>query len=121
MRSLSVLIPVCCAILAASVITGCQSPWVQAAVVNQQDAPIHLVEVDYPGGSFGVQTIAPHAVFHYRFHILATDRITLNFTDAAGHNHTAKGPQLSQKEEGALRIEVAPDNQVVWTPTLTAY
>ena len=119
MRPVRVLIPAFCAVLAAAFITGCQSPWVQASVINHSNAPVNLVEVDYPGGSFGVQTIAPHSTFRYRFHILLDDQVTISFTDATGHNHKAKGPGLRQGEEGTLRIEIAPGNTVSWTSSLT--
>jgi hypothetical protein len=107
-----------CALLVAG-LSGCQSPWVQATIVNDQNTPVNLVEVNYPGGSFGIQSIAAHGNFHYRFHILLNDVITMDFTDAAGHNHTAKGPQLDQREAGTLLIAIEPDNMVVWTPALS--
>jgi hypothetical protein len=110
-------IPFCCALLLVG-LSGCQSPWVQATVVNDQDTPVNLVEVNYPGGSFGIQSIAAHSNFRYRFHILLNDAITMDFTDAASHNHTAKGPQLNQGEAGTLRIAIEADNTVLWTPAL---
>ena len=97
---------------------GCQSAWVQATVVNEQNAPVSLVEVNYPGGSFGVQSIGAQGNFRYRFHILSDDQITISYNDAAGHSHTEKGPQLKQGEGGTLRIVIAPDGKVVWTPAL---
>lgn len=100
-------------------LSGCQSPWVQATVVNQQNSPVNLVEVSYPGGTFGVQSIAPGASFHYRFHLLGTDQLTMDFTDTAGHDHKIKGPQLEKGDEGTLRILIEPGNEVVFTRTLT--
>lgn len=104
---------------ALGVLCGCHSPWVQSTVVNQQDVPVKLVEVSYPGGSFGVQTIAAHGSYQYRFRILATDRMSVEFTDAAGHDHTVKGPELQQGQEGRLEIEIARGNTVRWEPDLT--
>lgn len=94
---------------------GCQSPWVQATVINDEDTPVNLVEVNYPGGSFGIQNIAPHSTFHYRFHILTNERVELDFTDAAGHNEAIKGPELEQGEEGTLRIDIQAGDKVVWS------
>lgn len=88
-------------------------------MVNAQDTPVSLVEVGYPGGSFGVQTIAAHASFHYRFRILADGNTTIDFTDAMKHSHTATGPEMQQGQQGALRIEIEPDGKVAWTPALT--
>lgn len=109
-----------CALFAIGGVAGCRSAWVQASVVNEQNAPVNVVEVTYPGGTFGVQSIAAHGTFRYRFHILADDVISIDYSDAAGHSHTDKGPALRQGEAGTLRIDIEPDGKVAWTPQLTA-
>lgn len=101
-------------------LVGCRSAWVQATIVNELNTPVNMVEVTYPGGTFGVQSIAAHGTFRYRFHILANDVVSIDFIDAAGHSHAAKGPQLQPGEAGALRIDIEPDGKVVWTPQLTS-
>lgn len=100
-------------------IAGCHSPWIQCTIVNHEDGPVSLVEVNYPGGSFGVQTIAPGASYRYRFHSLGSDTVSIDFTDAARHNHTVPGPELQQRQEGSLRIDIGADGRVSWTPALT--
>jgi hypothetical protein len=102
------------------VVVGCRSPWVQATIVNDLDTPVNVVEVTYPGGAFGTQSIPAHGTFQYRFHILTNDVVGIDFSDAAGHDHTQKGPALRQGEAGTLRIEIEPDGKVVWTPDLSA-
>jgi hypothetical protein len=108
----------CLALAAAAGLSGCKSPWVQATVINDEDTPVRLVEVNYPGGSFGIQTIAPHSSFHYRFHILSNDPVEVDFTDAAGHNEAIKGPQLDQGEEGTLTIDIHAGDKVIWSTNL---
>lgn len=107
-----------CAIAALPWLQGCRSPWVQATIVNDEDTPVNLVEVHYPGGTFGVQNIAAHSTYHYRFHILSNDPVSMEFTDAAGHDKTVKGPELDQGEEGTLRIDIQAGDHVVWTTHL---
>jgi hypothetical protein len=97
---------------------GCQSPWVQATIANDEETPVNLVEVNYPGGSFGIQSIAPHSTFHYRFHILSDDKVEVDFTDAAGHSAVVKGPELNQGEEGTMRIDIQAGDKVVWSTSL---
>lgn len=110
---------VCGAACALAVLAGgCQSPWITCTVVNHQAAPVSLVMVNYPGGTFGVQTIAAGGSYRYRFHALSTDKLNLDFTDAAHKDHTATGPKLEQGQEGTLEIAIEADNRVVWTPTL---
>lgn len=114
-------ISACCAAFGILVLlSGCHSPWIQCTIVNHQDTPVSLVEVNYPGGSFGVQTIAAGASYHYRFRTLSTETVSIDFADAARHNHTVTGPKLQQGQEGSLRIDIQPGNQVTWTPTMTA-
>ncbi|MGB9030235.1 MAG: hypothetical protein WCC27_08950 [Acidobacteriaceae bacterium] len=110
----------CCAGLGlVLLVSACYSPWIQCTIVNHQDAPVSLVEVNYPGGSFGVQTIAAGASYHYRFRNLSSEKVSLDFTDAARQSHTATGPELAQGQQGTLLIEIKPGNQVVWTPAMS--
>lgn len=109
----------CAALAAGLLLAGCHSPWIQCTITNHQSAPISLVEVDYPGGTFGVQTIPAGTSFRYRFRNLSTDHVTIDFTDAAHRDHKATGPELEQGQEGALRIDIQPDNRVSWSPSLT--
>lgn len=100
---------------------GCHSPWVQTTVMNHQDGPVKLVQVSYPGGTFGVQTIAAHSSYHYRFRILETGQASIDFTDAAGHDHTVKGTELRPGQEGRLEIDIDPGQTVSWQPHLTVH
>ena len=112
-------VPICCACLGfGSLLASCQSPWIACTIVNRQASPVSLVQVSYPGGSFGVQTIAPNATFRYRFHALSTDKLSVEFTDAAHTDHTVTGPELAQGQEGSLAIAIEPGNRVTWTPDL---
>lgn len=108
------------ALVALTAMGGCKSAWVQATVNNHEDTPVNLVQVNYPGGTFGVQSIAAHASYHYRFHILATDKVEVTFTDAAAHTQDVKGPEMQPGEEGTLRIDIQPGDKVVWSTDLQA-
>ena len=109
----------CAAGAAMMMLAGCRSAWIQCTVANRESTPVSLVEVNYPGGSFGVDAIAAGASYSYRFHALSTDTASIDFTDAARHDHTAKGPEIEQGQEGTLRIEIEADGKVAWTPKLT--
>lgn len=98
----------------AMVLAGCHSPWIQCTIVNEQATPVSLVQVSYPGGTFGIQTIAPGASFHYRFRDLGDDQASIDFTDATHHDHKLQGPELKKGQEGTLRIAIEPDNKVEW-------
>ena len=97
---------------------GCHSPFVQTIIDNQSDATLKLVEVDYPSASFGVETLAAHSKYHYRFKIQGSGTITLQFADASGKLQTSTGPELSEGQEGSLQIIIGRDRQVSWKPVL---
>ena len=79
---------------------------------------MNLVEVDYAGGSFGVQSIAAHATFRYRFHLLGSDKVKVSFTDASYHNVKITGPELEKGQAGTLEIDIEPGDKVEWLPRL---
>lgn len=86
--------------------------------MNHESGPVTLVEVDYPGGTFGVQSIAAGSSFRYRFHVLATSAMNIAFTDAGHHNHTVAGPELEQGQRGTLTISIEPDGTIRWESKL---
>ena len=88
---------------------------VDATIKNNTPAEIDLIEVQYPSASFGVQILAPGAEFHYRFKILGTGGLTLSYTDARRIEHTIKGPDLHEGEQGRLGITISP-SAVEWSP-----
>src|ERR1700689_2870624 len=100
-------------------LSGCHSPRISCTIVNHESAPVSLVEVNYPGGSFGVQTIAAGAGDYSRVHALGNDTPNIDFTGAARQSHTVSGPELKLNDEGWLAIEILDGNKVRWTPVLT--
>jgi hypothetical protein len=104
MRSLRIL-----ALLPILIVTGCHSPYVEATVSNHTSEPLLLLEVDYPSASFGTQSLAPGADFHYRFKVLGSGNMKLLYTDTAQHQQKSDGPFLKEGAEGPLTITVGPE------------
>ncbi len=98
--------------------TGCHSAFIEATLSNRTPTPITLVELDYPSASFGTQTLAPGADFHYRFKVLGSGPLKFLYTDQGRHDHTLPGPTLQEGDEGALTITLTPAG-VDWSPHLT--
>jgi hypothetical protein len=90
-------------------VTGCHSPYVEATVSNRTTHPILLLEVDYPSASFGTQSLAPGADFHYRFKVLGSGNMKLIYTDTAQHEQKSDGPFLKEGAEGPVTITVSPE------------
>jgi hypothetical protein len=98
-------------------VIGCHSAYVAATVSNRTTQPIGLVEVDYPSASFGTQTLAPGADFHYRFKVLGTGFMKITYTDSARKEQSSKGPYLKEGAEGPVNITIAPDG-IHWQTTI---
>ena len=99
--------------------TGCRAPYVETTVSNRTTTPITLIEVDYPSASFGTQSVAPGADFHYRFSVIGSSPMKLLYTDATGKNHTSTGPTLAEGAHGTLNILINSADQVQWQPDPT--
>jgi hypothetical protein len=97
--------------------TGCKSKYVEADVENGNSAAVSLVELDYPSASFGVETLAAGATYHYRFKILGSGPTKVLWTDAAQHDHSVAGPKLDEGQEGTLMVTLAGDS-ATWSKEL---
>lgn len=96
-------------------LAGCHSAYVEATVSNRSSQTMRLVEVDYPSATFGVQTLAPGADFHYRFKVLGEGRMKLIYTDTTNNEKTFEGPLLKESAEGPLTITL-DDQGAHWQP-----
>jgi hypothetical protein len=50
-------------------------------VENRTGAAIELLEVDYPSASFGADTLASGADFHYRFQVRGSGPVKVQYTE----------------------------------------
>ena len=104
------------AIIALTAVTGCHSHYVAIDIHNHTGEPITLLEVDYPSASFGVDTLAACATYHYRFKILGDGPSKILWTDAARQEHTVPGPTLTEGQEGTLDADIT--STAVWSTHL---
>jgi hypothetical protein len=85
---------------------GCRSAFVEVKVVNGGLAPVSIVEMDYPNGSFGVDSLEGSGTYHYRFKILGSGPAKLMWTDAARRDYSSVGPQLHEGEQGTMTVTI---------------
>lgn len=101
----------CAAFAGSLLLAGCHSRYVQATVTNTSGAPLHVVQVAYPSANFGTQDLLPGQVFHYRFKVMGSGPVKLDFTDAHMREHQQSGPVLHEGDEGDVLIHfVAQDH-----------
>jgi hypothetical protein len=111
MRSFKPLV----ALAALLVLAGCHSAYIAATISNRSPAPLSLVELDYPSASFGTQSLAPGADYHYRFKVLGNGPTSVLWTDARHQDHKAPGPTLDEGDEGTLTITFTAAAKPDWT------
>jgi hypothetical protein len=87
---------------------GCHSAYIEATVKNDTGANVSLVEVDYPSASFGRETLAAGAEYHYRFKVLGNGATKVLWTDAAHKERSTPGPALHEGDEGRLTVTLTP-------------
>ena len=75
---------------------------------NATGSPVSLVEVDYPSASFGRESLAAGAEYHYRFKVLGEGGTKVLWTDAAHREHSTPGPALHEGDEGRVTITLMP-------------
>ena len=104
---------------AAFLFPACHSYHIDATIENRTGAPIQLLEVDYPSASFGVDSLAAGARFHYRFQVLGSGQLKISYTAASGQTVQISGPALVERQQGELEIVLEPGGKAEFRPRLT--
>jgi len=107
-------------VLAVAGLAGCHSYHVETSVENRTGAPIKLLEVDYPSASFGDESLAAGAVFHYRIQLQGSGPLKVQYTAPGGNQAQITGPTLAERQEGKLEIVLLPGGKAEFHPQMTA-
>lgn len=70
-------------------------------LVNKSNAPVTNLAFEFPGGSFGVDTVLPGATRSKWFKPLSTGPLKIDFDDQSGH-HSAQLLTLSAGDSGTV-------------------
>ena len=76
-------------VLFAALLLSCShlhSRAITLQLVNRSNAPVSNLAFEFPGGSFGVDTIAPGATRSKWFKPLSTGPLKIDFDDQGGHH-----------------------------------
>lgn len=107
------------ALLPAFLCSACHSYHIDATVENRTGAPIQLLEVDYPTASFGADSLAANADFHYRFQIRGSGQLKVSYIAAGSKTVQISGPTLVERQQGTLEIVLEPGAKAEFHPQLT--
>jgi len=107
------------ALISSSLFSACHSYHIDATLENRTGAPIQLLEVDYPSASFGVDSLAAGADFHYRFQVRGAGPLKISYTAANGQMVQISGPNLAEGQQGTLEIVLEPGGKAEIAPHLS--
>lgn len=96
---------------------GCRSHVIQVTLINTSTQPVSNIIVDYPGATFGKNTLAPGEAYHYVIKPLETGALKIQFTNAQRVNHSFSGPTLQKDQEGSIEIKLNQESASA-TPAL---
>lgn len=100
-------------------ISACRSHHVDITVENQTGSPIQLLEIDYPNASFGADSLAAGADFHYRIQVSGSGPLKIQYTLPGDHQVKITGLGLAQGQQGTLQIILQPNAKADFRPQLT--
>ena len=92
--------------------TGCRSHVIKVSLTNTSAQSVSMIEVAYPGASFGVNTLAPGKTFQYIIKPVEDGILKIQFADAKGTTHKTYGPEVKKGQEGSIEIMLTQDSAV---------
>ena len=104
-----------------ALLSGCHSSHIDVTVENRTGAPIELLEVDYPSASFGDDTLAAGADFHYRIQVRLSGPVKVQYTESNTTHQVRQitGPNIYERQEGRFTIVLLPAGKAEFHPELT--
>jgi hypothetical protein len=97
---------------------GCHSYHVDMTVENRTGGAIQLLEVGYPSASFGADSLAAGAAYHYRVQLRGNGPLKVQYTGGDGRQVEIEGPALAEPQEGKLEISLLPGGKAEFHPDL---
>jgi hypothetical protein len=101
-------------LLLAAALTSCRrlrSPGVTITTVNNGHQPVTAIEIDYPGGSYGIGSLPPGGSHSRWIKATGSAPLRVDFTDGKGE-HAAKPLALNAGESGAVVLHIHDDGSV---------
>jgi hypothetical protein len=100
-------------------LAACHSYHIETTIENRTGGPIQLLEVDYPSASFGVNSLAAGAEYHYRIQLRGSGQLKVQYTGSDGRQTLVEGPMLAEQQEGRIEIVLLPGGKAEFHPYLT--
>ncbi len=65
-------------------------------VINETGGPLHSIEVDYPGGTYGIEDLPAGGTNHKWVFVSGPCRYQVRFVDAAGKQYSPKAIDVTK-------------------------
>jgi hypothetical protein len=65
-------------------------------VINESGVPLHSIEVEYPGGTYGIEALPAGASNHKWVFVSGNCRYELRFVDASGKQYSPKPLEIAR-------------------------
>lgn len=105
--------------LVLACVAACHSYHIDMTVENRTGGAIQLLEVDYPSASFGADSLAEGAEFHYRIQLRGAGPLKVQYTDSDRRQEQIGGPALAERQEGRIEIVLLPGGRAEFHPQVT--
>lgn len=99
-------------------LSACHSYHIDVTIKNSTGSAISLLEVDYPSASFGADSLAAGADFHYLIQTRGSAPLKVQYTTPAGRQVQIAGPTLYERQEGKIAVILLPDGKAEFHPSL---
>ena len=105
-------------LLLAAALSSCKSyqlhsPGVTITTVNNSRQTVNAIEIDYPGGSYGISSLPPGGSHVRWVKITGSAPLHIDFNDSKGE-HQAKPLTLEAGESGAVVLHIQDDGNVTF-------
>lgn len=100
-------------LVALGALVACRSHVVDVTLVNTSTLPVTIIIVDYPGGTFGKNSLEPGKPYSYKIKPLQDGPLKIQFTDGAGAIHSSLWPSLRRNQEGNIEIRFSQDSATI--------
>ena len=91
---------------------GYKSPGVTFNLVNDSGAVIHNIEIDFPGGSYGISSLRAGEHRSRWVRVIGSAPLKIDFVDAGNQSHTANLIELHAGENGSVVIHLLERGRV---------
>lgn len=96
-------------LLLALLLAGCASRVTTVHITNDTGAEIRNIEVEFPGGSYGIPHLAPGKTHDARIKPMADKPLNIAFVDATNQQHRSRGPLVKKDITADTTIHITAE------------